>query len=279
MKFFIPWVVAGLIPSGFVLAQSQEPASPTTSVSNSADENPTPNGADPEVSSVESLLEKNVPDEPAKLQLTKPATKTSGTVDYSQFKTEKSFHDTVIIQKTYMPKTKRAQVFGGFTYGANDVFAKTFGGQIRAGYYFNETWGIEATGFFLTSQDAPEKKDLSDIQQIAVQDLITPKSFLGVNAYFSSIYGKMALEDRKIIPFEVYQTVGIGQLNTNPSSNTSAFFFGLGNVFSISKNSAIRADLSWFFYNGKSTSGGTVSANTIFVTIGYGRMLPDARTR
>jgi outer membrane beta-barrel protein len=268
MKFFIKWVVAGLVPICIAQAQTQEEAPQA------------PAGSDPDVTTVESMLEKNVPEGTLKVELSKQGeTKPPSTVDYSQFKTEKSFHDTVIIQKNYMPKTKRVQVFGGLTYAANDVFSKTLGGQFRAGYHVNETWGVEATVFYLTSQDSPEKKDLADVQLIGVQDLITPKSFLGVNAYFSSIYGKMALEDRKIIPFEVYQTVGVGQLNTTPSSNATAFFFGFGNLFSISKNSAIRADLSWFFYNGKTTTGGNMSANTIFVTIGYGRMMPDARTR
>ncbi len=235
--------------------------------------------SDPEVSGVESILEKNMPGGAVRAELPKPMTKTAGTVDYSQFKTEKSFHDSVIIQKNYMPKTQRFQVFGGLSYAANDVFAKTYGAQLRAGYYFSEKWGVEATAFFLTSADAQEKKDLGDVQTLAVQNLITPSSFLGLNAYFSSIYGKMAFEDRKIIPFEVYQTLGAGQLTTNPNSNTTAFFLGVGNLFSISQDSGLRADLSWFFYNGKTSTGATISANTIFVTFGYGRMLPDAGTR
>jgi hypothetical protein len=89
----------------------------------------------------------------------------------------------------------------------------------------------------------------------------------------------MALEDRKIIPFEFYQTLGVGQITNNPSSTSTAFYFGLGNLFSISKNSVIRADLSWYFYNSKTIKGDNQSANTIFFTVGYGRFVPEAGRR
>ncbi|MEZ0391553.1 MAG: outer membrane beta-barrel domain-containing protein [Pseudobdellovibrionaceae bacterium] len=234
---------------------------------------------DSEIKDVESVLEKNIPEGAPKVQLPAAVKQPRNKVDFTDLKKDSHFDDTVIIQKTYMPKTKRFQFFGGFSLAVNDAFFRTMGGQLRAGYHFNETWGLEATGFLLTSEDTNEKKDLESKQNLGVANLTTPKSFLGVNAYFSSIYGKMALEDRKIVPFEFYQTIGVGQITTNPTSTSTAFYFGLGDIFSISKNSAIRADLSWFFYNGKTINGDNQSANTIFLTIGYGRFVPEVGRR
>ncbi len=234
---------------------------------------------DPDVQSVESVLETDVPVGAPKVELQLQVQKPKNTIDYTQIDNSRNLQDMVIIQKTYMPKTERVQVFGGFTYAMNDVFYRTMGGQLRAGYHFNEKWGIEATSFFLTSQDTQEKKDLLDKQQMVVQNLTTPSNMYGLNLYFSSIYGKVALEERQIIPFEFYQTLGVGQVTTKPSSTSTAFYFGVGDLFSISRDSAIRADLSWFFYNGKTINGGNQSANTIFLTIGYGRFLPEASSR
>lgn len=234
---------------------------------------------DPEIQSVESVLEKNVPEGAPKVRLPLRPQKAQGTIDFSELKSDRTFQDTVIIQKTYMPKSKRVQLFGGFTYATNDVFSRTMGAQLRAAYHFNETWGLEATGFYLTSEDTKEKQDLADKRRLGVSSLTTPKSMYGLNAYFSTIYGKLALEDRKIIPFEFYQTLGVGQVTTTPTSTSTAVYFGLGDIFSISKNSAIRADLSWFFYNGKTTNGDNQNTNTIFFTIGYGRFVPEASRR
>lgn len=236
-------------------------------------------GPDPEVQTIEGVLEKNIPEGAPKVELNLQVQKPKNTIDYNQIESARDVRDTVIIQKTYMPKTERIQLFGGFTYAMNDVFFRTMGAQLRAGYHFSEKWGMEFTSFFLTSEDSKEKKDLLSNQGLVVQNLTTPASMYGLNAYFSSIYGKVALEDRKIIPFEFYQTLGVGQINTKPSSNSTAVYFGVGDLFSISKNSVVRADLSWFFYNGKTVSGGNQSANTIFLTIGYGRFVPEARSR
>lgn len=234
---------------------------------------------DPEIQTIESVLEKNVPEGAPKVELKLTPQKNQNKIDYSTLDVARKMEDTVVIQKIYMPKTNRIQLFGGFTYAANDAFFRTLGGQFRLGYHFNETWGVEATTFYLSSTPTQAVDDLAAKQNMQVENLTTPKSLLGVNAYFSTIYGKMALEERKIIPYEFYQTAGVGSISTNPASTAAAFYFGVGNIFSLSKDSELRADLSWFFYNGKTVRGDSQSANTIFVTIGYGRFLPEARTR
>jgi len=234
---------------------------------------------DPDVQTIEGVLEQNIPEGAPKIDLPVRPQKTPGTIDFSQMKNDRTYRDTVVIQRTYMPKTSRVQLFGGASLSMNDVFYRTYGAQARASYFFNETWGLEFNSFFLTSTDTQEKTDLAGRQNLDVRSLSTPKSLYALNVYYSSIYGKMALEDRKIIPFEFYQTLGAGQITTNPSSTSTAFYFGLGNLFSISRNSAIRADLSWYFYTSKTITGANQSANTIFFTVGYGRFIPEAGRR
>ncbi len=235
--------------------------------------------ADPDVSNVEGMLESNMPMGSTKNNLPSRVNKTPAKVNFSSTKELFQNRDTVIIQKTYMPKTSRFQVFGGGSLSMNDVFYRTYGADIRLGFHFSEAWGLEFNSFFLTSSDSQEKKDLADKQSLSVQNLSTPKGFYGANIYFNSIYGKVALEDRKILPFEFYQTAGIGQMTTTPTSTSSAFYLGLGNLFSISKNSLLRVDLSWYFYNTKTIKGDTMNANTLFLTFGIGTMLPGVERR
>jgi outer membrane beta-barrel protein len=236
-------------------------------------------GADPDIQTIEGVLEQNIPEGAPKIDLPVRPQKTSGTIDFSQLKDDRVYRDTVVIQKTYMPKTSRFQFFGGLSLSMNDVFYRTYGAQARAGYYFNETWGVELNTFYLTSSDTQEKTDLAGKQSLEVRSLSTPKNLYAINVYYSSIYGKMALEDRKIIPFEFYQTLGAGQITTNPTSTSTAFYVGLGNLFSISKNSVLRADLSWYFYTTKTITGSNQAANTMFFTVGYGRMMPEVGRR
>jgi outer membrane beta-barrel protein len=234
---------------------------------------------DADVTTIEGVLEQNIPEGAPKTNLPIRAKKSPSKVDFSKMTGVNLLTDTVIIQKTYMPKTKRFQLFGGPTLSMNDVFYRTYGGDLRLGFHFNETWGLELNGLFLTSSDSAEKKDLKEKQSLQVDNLSTPKSFYGANIYFSSIYGKVAVEDRRIIPFEFYQTIGAGQMTTDPTSTSNAVYFGLGNLFSISRDSVLRADLSWYFYNTKTIKGDSANANTIFLTFGYGRLFPKAERR
>jgi outer membrane beta-barrel protein len=268
-------IVALSLVSGSAKAEQQQPAADEDGSSVQSPGVIT----DPDVQTIEGVLEQNIPEGAPKVDLPIRPQKTPGTIDFSQLKDDKALHDTVVIQKTYMPKTSRVSLFGGASLSMNDVFYRTYGLDARAGYYFNETWGLELNTFYLTSSDTHEKTDLAGQQSLDVQSLSTPKSLYAANVYFSSIYGKMALEDRRIIPFEFYQTLGLGQITTNPSSTSTAFYFGLGNLFSISKNSVIRADLSWYFYNSKTITGASQAVNTIFFTIGYGRFVPEAVRR
>lgn len=281
LSICLPFFVATLLLILNLGAKAEESAAEEALVPVESQESPQPaiNSLDPDVSSVEGVLEQNIPVGAPKVNLPVRAKKTPSKIDFSKMKSSYNFRDTVIIQKNYMPKTSRFQVYGGLSLSMNDVFYRTYGGDLRVGYHFTETWGLELNSFFLTSSDTQEKTDLAGKQSLSVQNLMTPKNFYGANLYYSSIYGKMALEDRRILPFEFYQTLGVGQMTTNPTSTSTAFYFGLGNIFSISKNSILRADLSWYFYTSKTITGSNQSSNTIFLTFGFGRMLPEVARR
>jgi outer membrane beta-barrel protein len=235
-------------------------------------------GDDSEIKSVESVLEKNMPK--AKVQPDQSLMKLppASKVNYDILRTNQPRQDQVIIQKTYQPKTQRWNVMAGASLVTNDVFYRTMGGQVRASYYFNETWGAEFTALYLFSSKSDITKEVANSPNLkAVDTLVTPRSYFGGDVYFNAIYGKIALNDRKIIPFEFYQEIGAGQMMTTGSQSSTAFHAGLGQIFAWTRDQAFRVDLSLYFFNAKNINGDKQYTNSLILTVGYGLFFPGAR--
>jgi outer membrane beta-barrel protein len=187
--------------------------------------------------------------------------------------------DTIIVQKNYMPKTGRWQLFGALCYSPNDVFYKTSGIRIQAAYHFSEILGLEISSMNLKSFKSREVQDLETKQNVSVQNLVSPKNYLGLDLYLSGIYGKGAIGDRKIFPFEIYQNLGVGKMDTDQGMGKLAGHFAIGELITISRSSAIRADLSFYLYQSQDVNGGNQLTSNIVITVGYSWFFPEASTR
>lgn len=232
-----------------------------------------------EIKFTELELEKNIPrNETPTVPITPVLKKQEDAVNLQPVRQEIGDSQIVVIQKNYMPKTGRFAANGGLTLFPSDVFFKTFGAQIRGSYFFNETWGAEINGIFLTSTKSNELKDLEGKQSVSVSNLATLKSYLGGQVYFSSMYGKYAFNDRKIFPFEIYQTLGVGQMTTDKSSNP-AFSVGLGQMISMSRDSALRLDLTFQFFQTETVSGSKQSQSSLLINFSYSAFFPSVGRR
>ncbi|WP_413612310.1 outer membrane beta-barrel domain-containing protein [Bdellovibrio sp. HCB-110] len=196
-------------------------------------------------------------------------------VEYESVQSESFYSDLATIQKNYMPKTKRAQLSGGFSLLPSDVFFRTYGLNVKTSYHFTEALGLEVFGYLFTSQPRDEINKLESTQKLSVKSLIALNSFYGVNLYFNSIYGKTALFNYKIIPFEIYQTIGVGKVRTQDNEETNSFQVGIGDLFSLTRSSALRVDLTWAFYNVHNYLGENQSSNSLFLTLSYGHFFPE----
>ena len=224
-------------------------------------------------------LEKNIPkNDELKLKLAPVTEKKQDAVNLEPIKQDVRASQIVVIQKNYMPKTGRFAINGGLTLFPSDVFFKTFGAQLRGSYFFNETWGFELTGIVLTSAKSAELNDLESKQNVTVNNLATLKNYLGGQVYFSSMYGKYAFNDRKIFPFEIYQTLGVGQMQTDKGSSP-AFNLGFGQMISMSRDSALRIDLTFQFYQTENVSGSKSSQNSLLINFSYSSFLPSVGRR
>jgi outer membrane beta-barrel protein len=207
-----------------------------------------------------------------------PAKENKQQINYSDIKSATPFSDLAIVQKNYMPKTGRQQINIGVALVPSDIFFNSLGADIKWGYHFDETWGLEFQGVFLGSSKSKATRDLENKQFVGVDNLVQLKSFLGASVYFSSVYGKTALWDRSIFPFEIYQTVGAGIVQTGLSSS-AGLRLALGELFTLNKNNAVRLEISALFYNAKNINGVQEMNNSLFLTLSYEKFLTAVRER
>lgn len=229
-----------------------------------------------DVSELEDALEKE--DQLIQKKNEVPVKENKQQINYSDIKTATPFSDLAIVQKNYMPKTGRQQINFGLALVPSDIFYNSVGGDLKWGYHFNETWGLELQGTFLGSSKSKPSRDLESKQAVEVTNLVQLKSFLGANIYFSNIYGKTALWDRKIFPFEIYQTLGAGMVQTGLSSSTGVRV-GLGELFTLDKDSAVRLEISALFYNATNINGVQEMNNSLFLTLSYEKFLTAVKER
>ncbi|MNL40638.1 hypothetical protein D3C87_1630040 [compost metagenome] len=178
-----------------------------------------------------------------------------------------------------MPKTERFQLFGGGTFITNDPFFNSIGAVLKGSYFFSETWGVELSYAFLSTEERQATKELKENNNIKSRSLVYPKSVWGADIMWVPIYGKMSLFNENIIPFDLYFAGGYGSTETQLNTSASTLHVATGQIFALSKAIAFRWDFSWNFYNAKTEDNETNSFNNLFLTVGMSWFFPEAKYR
>ena len=198
-----------------------------------------------------------------------------------------AFSDISVIQKKYLPKTERFQLYaaGGLT--TNSPWFLNLGAKLNFGYYFTESFGVELTGMFLTNSELNAAKDIKANHSLEPDKFVRTKSHVGLNLVWSPIYGKMTSNDNEITPFDMYFSIGAGSSNTNSvEKNVTTFQLGTGQIFAINKSTAFRWDYSWNFYQAtpvpdasSTTAPSKGSYNDLVLTAGISFFFPEVSYR
>lgn len=208
-----------------------------------------------------------------------PAKKDNTLKDFSGLGTLAPFKEISIIQKRFLPKTGRFQLFGGGTVLTNNPFFNTIGGVAKASYFLSETWGVELNYFGLTTSERQTTQELRDVQGVSTANLVYPKSFVGLDLMYIPVYGKMTWFNEKIIPFDLYFSAGYGTTSTQAGESAGTLHLATGQIFAISKAYAFRWDFSWNFFNAKAIDNSQSSFNNLFLTVGMSWFFPEASYR
>jgi outer membrane beta-barrel protein len=186
------------------------------------------------------------------------------------------FSDVSVIQKKYLPKTGRFQLFTAAGLTTNSPWFLNLGARVNLGYNFTESFGLEATGLFLTNSALDAAKDIKNNNNLQPDKFVVTKGYLGLDLVWSPIYGKITDHDNKIIPFDT----------TAQEKNVTTFHLGTGQIFALSKSMAFRWDYSWHFFqatpvqDAASTNAPSKgSYNDLILTAGVSFFFPEASYR
>lgn len=201
-----------------------------------------------------------------------------------------AFSDISVIQKRFMPKTNRFQVYGGLDFLTNNPFFDSYGFNGRFSFFFTETMGLEI-GFW--RHDVTPKTvtlDLYSKYKITTKTMLSNLGYVGASFLYAPFYGKMTFLDKIIIPYDLYFSVGAGTSETSYIDKTApSIHLGTGEIFSITKSFAWRWDLSYVTYTARvpdvTTTGDLVDSgkkqavSDLYLGIGLTLLFPGASYR
>lgn len=201
------------------------------------------------------------------------------TKSFEQLRSNLNYQTVAVVQKIYAPKTGRFSFYGGGGIVPNDVFYRTFTLNGKAGYFINEKWGLEAYGNLFSSAETSDVRDLQSNQGLAVNQLIYMKSSLGLQLHYSGMYGKMALLNHEVIPFDFYQVVGMGMMRTSEGRDEATLHAGFGQFFALSRSYGLRWEFDALTFKSTNPTSDQRSYTYLLFTIGMQGLAPKIGMR
>jgi outer membrane beta-barrel protein len=196
------------------------------------------------------------------------------------------FADIAVIQKKYLDKSGRFEMWAGGSLALNSQFYDFLGLNFALTYHLNETWGIELEGLILTDLQKNITQNLEEDQNIVTRSIVVPSNYFGAHIRWSPIYGKMSLREKTINPFEMYFTLGGGVSGIDDGQTVPTIHLGTGQVYPLSKNTTFRWALSYNFFQADarsdlqgSISGESVNTGFLYLSAGVSVFLPFSKSR
>jgi outer membrane beta-barrel protein len=196
------------------------------------------------------------------------------------------FSEISVIQRKYMPKSERLQLYLGLGLTTNTPWFTNYGGKVNLSYNFTESIGLELNSLFLTSSPRDVAKEIKLNHNVEADQFIYTKGYLGLDFVWSPIYGKIAYDNSKIINYEMYFSIGGGKSDTNSQEKSvPTGHVGLGQIFSMSKSMAFRWDYGVTAFQAtpiNATTSGVIEKSTytdLVLTAGFSFFFPEANYR
>lgn len=197
------------------------------------------------------------------------------------------FSDLSVIQKKFLPKTERLELYLGAGLTTNTPWFTNYGGKVNLSYNFTELFGLELSSLFLATSERDVAKEIRENNNLKPDQFIYTKGYYGLDLKFSPVYGKIAWQNESITNYEMYFTVGGGISNTNSKEgNVPTAHVGLGQIFALSKSMAFRWDYAFNFFQATPVDNGGTSGSPskgmyqdFVLTAGVSFFFPEAGYR
>lgn len=201
-----------------------------------------------------------------------------------------NFSDISVIQKRYMPKTNRFQLYGGLDFLTNNPFFDSYGFNGRFSFFFSELIGIELGIWRHSVAARTVTTDLESKQGITTKTMLSSLGYTGASILVVPFYGKMTFLDKRIIYYDLYISAGAGTTETSYLDKAApSIHLGTGEIFSISKSFAWRWDFSSVTYTARAPkvtdtgdlidSGKKQSISDLYLGVGLTILFPGASYR
>ena len=204
------------------------------------------------------------------------------------------FSDIAVIQKRYLPKTGRFELYIAGGTNLNDAFFFGNGVNLSLGYNLMEKWAVEGVFNYIQNSARNVTNKLLE-KGVSTEGSISTDQYAGFNVKWTPIYGKYAYLDKKIIPFDLYFSFGGGLTTPRVVSSASTsqegkteikspytLRLGTGQIFAINKWMAFRWDLANHFIFSEIEADGKKKNqwnNNVFLYLGLSFFFPEAKYR
>lgn len=193
-----------------------------------------------------------------------------------------NLEELAIIHPRYQPKFKRFQLFGGGGAVLNDPWYTQLSLMAKGTYHFTDIFGVELSWIGFSGTASTMAQQLEKNLQVQVASLVRPQSYMGAALYLSPIYGKMSLLNKRIVPYDVYFTLGYGSTNLSAAlqNQVGTLHLGAGQIFALSRNLSFRWDIALHMFEQQSTlQTQKTQTQVVFMSAGMSYFLPEVKKR
>ena len=157
-----------------------------------------------------------------------------------------------VVQNRLYSKAGRYEfsLLGGLDMTDPFLTVYTFGGRI--GYHFSEYFSLHLIGWKAFSGPSGTQQNLlstkSPDQVGTALNTNEPRGFLGTEAQWSLLYGKLSLVGKSIIHYDLHFMAGLGAMKTETGTDFTQHV-GVGQQFFLGKNTSLMIDYRLIHYH------------------------------
>ena len=129
---------------------------------------------------------------------------------FSDLKDLTPFESVSVIQKRYLPKTKRGEISLSAASLLNNHYFYQLGGRGQMGFFFQEKHGIGLEGLAALRLKKIVTREMEKNLDLFPTNPIWTRFYGGAYYKFSPVFGKFAVLNRKIIYFDIFFKLGGG---------------------------------------------------------------------